>query len=721
MRLVRGHDLRRIFALVKDGDDAWSQTRALGVLLKVCETLAYAHAKGVIHRDLKPANVMVGRFGEVYVMDWGLARVLGRDDARAVELSETPESLSAVWTERHDERSNPDASLATLDGSVLGTPSYMPPEQALGQVDGLDRRADVYAVGAMLYELLVGRAPYQPGGGALGARTVLLAVVAGPPEPVASLAPHSPPELVAICEKAMQRDREDRYVDTLAMAEDLRAYLENRVVRAHRTGAAIEFRKWVERNQGTAWAAAAGLAALLLGLVVSVRFYLQASGSARDVLSLATSERLAELRTEADGLWPIDPGGVRAARGLARPRERPGRRPRAVRGSSRDGTRSRLARTRRQLELRQPRGRLVASTADRAARGLQTPSPTPRRAGSTGWFPATAGACASGSRSLGASRARASMAPRPRRVGPRPSSWRPIPKDRTARRARPSFGASSSCPSGRIRRAGLLEFAHVATGEVPERDADGALLLGPEHALVLVLVPGGELLLGAQADAPGEAGFDAMAEPDEAPLVEVDVQAFLIGKHELTQAQWERLDGENPSEYQELVPSKHPVESIDWFAARRVLGRVGLELPTEARWEFAARAGHDGPWWTGAEERGLQRSTNLASRAAAEEGGNWAKHRTWYVDGWAVHAPADALEPNPLGLHHVLGNVWEWCADAYGPYGSQVEGADARRVHRGGSFVDAGSSARASNRNEAAPTVRSANIGVRAAMSLSPR
>jgi serine/threonine protein kinase len=92
MRLVKGKDLGHVFGLVRSEQEGWNQTRALGALLKACEALAYAHSKGVIHRDLKPSNIMVGRFGEVYVMDWGLAKVLGVEDRAGAEIAEPSES-----------------------------------------------------------------------------------------------------------------------------------------------------------------------------------------------------------------------------------------------------------------------------------------------------------------------------------------------------------------------------------------------------------------------------------------------------------------------------------------------------------------------------------------------------------------------------------------------------------------------------------------------------
>jgi len=124
----------------------------------VCQAVAYAHSKGVIHRDLKPHNVMVGAFGEVQVMDWGLAKVLSRDGTPAAE----PEPASSVLLTRTAVRVNSvEADSDTREGDVLGTPSYMPPEQALGEINRLDERCDVFSLGAILCEVLTGSPPYK--------------------------------------------------------------------------------------------------------------------------------------------------------------------------------------------------------------------------------------------------------------------------------------------------------------------------------------------------------------------------------------------------------------------------------------------------------------------------------------------------------------------------------------------------------------------------------
>ncbi|HZJ69418.1 MAG TPA: serine/threonine-protein kinase, partial [Planctomycetota bacterium] len=274
MKLVKGEDLRAVFARVHAGEPGWTVTRALSLLLKVCEAMSYAHAKRVIHRDLKPGNVMVGSYGEVYVMDWGLARVLDRKDDKDVRVAPQAASLEGdVHSElRERAASDPDSPLLTRDGDVLGTPAYMPPEQAAGQLERMGPPSDVYALGAMLYHLLTGHAPYRTPAARVDNFAILRRVQEGPPDSVSRLAPDAPAELVAICEKAMAREPTARYADMSTLAEDLRAYLERRVVEAYETGAVAELRKWVVRNKPLAGALAAGVLLLAGGLTTSLVF-----------------------------------------------------------------------------------------------------------------------------------------------------------------------------------------------------------------------------------------------------------------------------------------------------------------------------------------------------------------------------------------------------------------------------------------------------------------
>ncbi|MBL9078389.1 MAG: serine/threonine protein kinase [Planctomycetes bacterium] len=306
MRLVHGRDLEAICGLVARGAEDWTTTRVLGVLLKVCEAMAYAHEKGVVHRDLKPQNVMVGRFGEVYVMDWGLARVRNGTDRHDLRIRGDGEAAPAtrmppVATDRRDASTDGGGDgLYTMDGDIVGTPSYMSPEQARGDLAAIDERSDVYSVGAMLYRLLAGTSPYAAE--QHGASAVWRRVMEGPPPPLESLAPHTPPELVAVCTKAMQREPAARYAGMLELGADLRAFLEGRVVTAFETGAIAEARKWIGRNRGLAASLAAALVALVAGLVGSLVFADRAQDSARIAeqrrLEAAASATLAAQRQQ---------------------------------------------------------------------------------------------------------------------------------------------------------------------------------------------------------------------------------------------------------------------------------------------------------------------------------------------------------------------------------------------------------------------------------------
>ena len=246
MKLVEG---RSLDALLRDAASLASRMALLPHLIAVAEAVAYAHDRRVVHRDLKPANVLVGPFGETVVVDWGLARELGTGGT--VEREEGgaagPEAVAAGQT---------------VTGTVLGTPHYMPPEQARGLP--VDERADVYALGAMLYFLLTGAPPHA----GRSAAEALAAAAAGSVEPVQRREPEAPPDLVAIVRKAMAPSPEDRYPSARELAADLRRFQTGQLVSAHRYSTRDLLRRFVVRHRAALAVAAVLTAALMAAVAV---------------------------------------------------------------------------------------------------------------------------------------------------------------------------------------------------------------------------------------------------------------------------------------------------------------------------------------------------------------------------------------------------------------------------------------------------------------------
>jgi len=182
----------------------------LNAFVTVCNTVAYAHSRGVIHRDLKGQNVVLGDYGEVVVLDWGLAKV--------VTGPETETSLSTV---DFDTRGATAVGL-TIHGQTLGTPAYMAPEQAAGRLDELDARTDVYGLGAMLYEILTGQPPF----GGSDTQAVLKSVLSDEPAPPRSLWADVSPTLEAVCLRALAKKPADRYASAGELSQEVQQWQE---------------------------------------------------------------------------------------------------------------------------------------------------------------------------------------------------------------------------------------------------------------------------------------------------------------------------------------------------------------------------------------------------------------------------------------------------------------------------------------------------------------
>jgi serine/threonine protein kinase len=264
MKLVRGMNLRATLDRLARGDRGAIARYPLVVLLtifqKVCDAVAFAHSRGVIHRDLKPANVMVGDFGEVMVMDWGVAKVLDRAEVSAVSAVRDPVSTA---------RTESAGACDTRTGTVIGTPHYMAPEQASGDSDAVDERADIYSLGAILFHLLMLRPPVA----GESAREVIDKVAAGQVETVLTHTgplPHLPEQkipdsLPAVVRRAMAFRREDRYGSVLELQREIGAYQRGFATEAERASLWKHFSLFVGRHRTASIVAAVGL-----GLVAAV-------------------------------------------------------------------------------------------------------------------------------------------------------------------------------------------------------------------------------------------------------------------------------------------------------------------------------------------------------------------------------------------------------------------------------------------------------------------
>ncbi len=268
MKLVAGRPLDEVLAAT---DGFGQRVALLPHVIAVCEALAYAHDRGIIHRDLKPGNVLIGEYGETVVVDWGLAKDLADAAPDVATVAGAGGASSPARVEVDDRDHDDEAGPLTAYGSALGTPAYMPPEQARGEP--VDARADVYALGALLYHLLAGAMPYR---GARRVDDLIAMVLRGPPPALAASAPEVPAELIAIVERAMAREIDARYPSAKELAADLRRFQTGQLVSAHRYSAAEIVRRWVRRHRAAVLTAAVLLGVLAVVAAVSVRSVLRA-------------------------------------------------------------------------------------------------------------------------------------------------------------------------------------------------------------------------------------------------------------------------------------------------------------------------------------------------------------------------------------------------------------------------------------------------------------
>ncbi len=718
----------------------------IALFQQVCHGVQHAHRMGVLHRDLKPSNLLVDDSGEepiVKIIDFGLARAV-------------------------DDRLE-SGSVHTMHGQLLGTPEYMSPEQATGDASHIDVRSDLYSLGVLLYELLTGAMPLEDlrKGNALEVQRRILGSDPQPPSArVAALEADDEafaarrlkaPALVRrlrgdlgwIVMRAMAREPDRRYESPLDLALELDRYLANVPVLAGPPSVLYRMRKFVRRNRRRVIAGALLGASLLAGGVAAYVQYLRAEKTAEELaVKIADFDQLAgvvllqRVRESEAELYPAWPSRIDAmdewlagdARQLLSLKGGIARSIESLRKQASPRTDADFANGSWRFALERQSERFLHETLVALAKDVATfesdkfKRVEERRAWAKRLRDEQLSLAHPGAE-YGWDEVRLQIA------------RNPLYAD-LALELRPE-DVMDLVPIGENPVTGLWEFYHLPSAwdgtsnptaiEVPRHREDGSIEVTPETGIVFVLLAGGDLELGTQRSDPQAPHYDPLGVSNER-VHPVSLAPFLLARHELNQAQWSRLwtwdeSRRFPSRYaagrniegQQIVLT-NPVEMIDWAMSRTLVERHGLELPTEAQWEYACRAGTTTPFQVALER--LVEVANVADATGKHAYPAWVCE-TW-TDGFVVHAPVGSFQPNAFGLYDMHGNAWEWCRDRYGAYGShragdglnEVDGA--YRIYRSGGARLPAVYARAGHRDYNVTTFRQATLGMRPARSLRP-
>ncbi|MCR9244542.1 MAG: bifunctional serine/threonine-protein kinase/formylglycine-generating enzyme family protein [bacterium] len=658
-----------------EATDAIAVRDRVELLRDACLAIEHAHRRGVIHRDLKPDNILVlsasaDEGPRLKILDFGVAQ------AADIEV----EALT-----RHSGVEE-----------VAGTLAYMSPDQIQLRSEQLDARVDVYALGALLFRVVSGRAPHDLSGMPLLA--ALEAISEREPPLLGALEPAARGDLEAIAQTAMAKQREERYATAADLAADLDRWLDGRPVAARPPSPIAQLRRSVARHR----VAATAILSVGVALTVAVVFLWAQTRHTNDSIerfeSLAISTRVAQARQVADALFPPWPENAGAMRRYVEERALPLQR--AI---------DPLLGHQAVIAAADP----AAGTADRFL--LQRLNDI--IADLVAFTDPSDGELAAVQRRLQWATTIAR-----RSIEDHREKWQEV----TARLAESGIDISPQVglvPLGPDPRSGLQEFAHLASGRVPRREpTTGELQLDGESSIVFVLIPGGSFAIGAQAEDPDAANYDPDALENESSVHSVTLAAFFVAKHELSRGQWQRLVGGDDAKN-----SKLPMSGVSWYRADRQLRRWGLTLPTEAQWEYAARAGTTTPMWTKGDSSITEQAANLreippGSRIPGAGSEGWS-------DGFDAEAPIDSMLPNPFGLHHTMGNVMEWCSDWHTNYrfadvapgtGEHRAKSSGEKAARGAQFASVLQDARVSRRHHTEPNFEERTLGMRPARAVIP-
>ena len=274
MRLVRGRTLGEALGSCKTLQE---RLKLLPHYVSLCNAVGFAHSRGVIHRDIKPDNVMLGAFGETVVLDWGLAKVRGKKDIRGREIEGELKLLQDAATGQ------------TMDGSAIGTPAYMSPEQADGQIEEVDERSDVWSLGAVLYELLLGRPPFE----GVTPFEIIGKVMKDAVTPPRELDDKIPAELSAVASKALTREPSQRYATAKELAAEIEAFMSGGRIGAYDYSTWELLQSFARRNRA---ATVAALVVVLIVLGSSAGLFVAYRNAERERDRAEDNERQARLR-----------------------------------------------------------------------------------------------------------------------------------------------------------------------------------------------------------------------------------------------------------------------------------------------------------------------------------------------------------------------------------------------------------------------------------------
>ncbi len=646
---------------------------------EVCRAVDFAHRKMVLHRDLKPGNILVQASGEPKLLDFGISR----------------------WLDGAGRRQADDLA----DGSF--TPAFASPEQmSPGQPLGI--ASDVFSLGKVLEYLLRDLPETDP-------RRVI------------------PVDLSAIVARATDPSADGRYVSAEQLAQDLDRFQSGHPVIARDRTLAYVAGRFIRRNR----LAVAVSVPMILWMMVSLALLMfqrveivaqrdearilaaSAEEERQAVLRLSDTRRLRLLKNEAEQLWPIHPDRAPAmAAWLTAARELVERR---------ELHRRALFAVERRLEIAADGSRLENLTEQQVVQLAWQKEILEGLVGTLDAWNEGPDPAVSLVDEIADRWQRAESLAR-RSIDTYPARWQEAVE--LVPGLRPQVGL---VPLGADPGSGLLELAVLGTGMVPQRSADGRLILSDDFAIVLVLLPGGSFFMGSQQEDPSAPNFDPQAElgrDSPQPPVEVAMEPFLISKFELTQAQWAAISGgqwpsrhnaeTGPFNDEELATKRHPVEQVSWKEADLRLRRFNLRLPTEAQWEYGARAGTETPWWPGSDLSSLNGVANLADRHLKDNGGNpeWS-YSLMLDDGYYLTAPVGSFRPNAFGLHDVHGNVSEWC-DGNPEVAANYQSSPDVRTARGGSWWYTAQISKVTYRLYGTETNAIADLGVRPARPLDP-